>query len=131
MLRRALVFLLLACLAAPGMAMTGHCLPMAAPQDALNHECAGHEAREPQAARHDAPAATLMPGDHSGHEGPAGGSSDGTATGQQDCIGCTAPLHGTAPVAAAWAWRQQPAIAAPLTSLAGTTAAPETPPPRA
>jgi len=131
MLRRALVFLLLACLAAPGMAMTGHCLPVAAPQDPVHRECAGHETRDPDVARHDAPAATSMAGDHSGHESHGAGSSDGAATGQQDCIGCTAPLHGTPPVAAAWAWRQQPAVAAPLTSLAGTTAAPETPPPRA
>ncbi len=75
MLRRLLLMLLMACLAAPALAMPGHCEPQ--PKETVEAVHEGHQA---------------APDDETGKAHKA------VQHGARDCIGCIAPYHAlTAP----------------------------------
>jgi hypothetical protein len=113
MFRRVILFLLVCCLAAPAMAMTGHCSLPEVAQQATATDC--HEGMTQIAMDHANP-------DHSEKRQPQ--------PPQKDCIGCVTPLATQAPALARPDLAPQRHASRLVAAFAPTVAAPETPPPR-
>lgn len=106
MLRRLLLALLIACLAAPAMAAPGVHLPV---------------------HRHTAPSAAM----HAHHQAPPATPREDAACGTaHECIGCLARYDGVAPLATPGLTPVSPLQPRASVQLVGARYGPETPPPR-
>lgn len=105
MIRRMLMFLLVACLALPATASPLLCVEQAEP------------------------AATMHGGVHDTHQTPEKAPERPLA--QHDCVGCIAPFAGTGPIAAPGWFAPAPAPSHSDLLIARQASGPDTPPPRA